>query len=90
MTIRELIDNFGSKFGLTIEDPDDYYLNARYMNGQPLDLIWAQSEINPYLEPDTILESIEKTFRGDNLDDLTGNEKETDSIISDKEKDTTE
>ena len=90
MTIRELIDNFGSKFGLTIEDPDDYYLNARYINGQPLEMIWNQTETNPYLEPDTILESIEKTFRGDNLDDLTGNEKETDSIISDKEKDTTE
>lgn len=90
MTIKELIDNFGNKFGLTIEDTDDYYLNARYMNGQPLELIWTESETNPYLEADSILESIEDTFRGDKVDDITRNEKETDSITNNTEKVTTE
>ena len=59
MTIKELIDNFGGKFGLTMEDPDDYYLNARYINGQPLENIWNQTENNPMLEVDSILGSLE-------------------------------
>ena len=63
MTIKELIDNFGGKFGLTMEDPDDYYLNARYINGQPLENIWNQTEQNPMLEVDSILESLEDELR---------------------------
>ena len=63
MTIKELIDNFGGKFGLTMEDPDDYYLNARYINGQPLENIWNNTESNPMLEVDTILESLEDELR---------------------------
>ena len=63
MTIKELIDNFGNKFGLTIEDPDDYYLNARYINGQPLENIWNQTEQNPMLEVDSILGSLEDELR---------------------------
>lgn len=59
MTIKELIDNFGSKFGLTIEDEDDYYLNARYINNVPLDQVWNQVEANPELDQTSILESIE-------------------------------
>ena len=90
MTIRELIENFGSKFGLTIEDVDDYYLNARYMNYQPLEQIWNQTENNPNLEMDSILGTIEDTLRGDTNDDISGNEKETDSITRDTEKVTTE
>jgi PBSX family phage portal protein len=90
MTIRELIENFGSKFGLTIEDVDDYYLNARYMNYQPLEQIWNQTENNPNLEMDSILGTIEDTLRGDTDDDISGNEKETDSITRDTEKVTTE
>ena len=66
MTIKDLIDNFGSKFGLDIEDEtDDYYLNARYLNGQPLELLWNQSENNPYLEVDSILANLEESVRGD-------------------------
>ena len=67
MTIKELIDNFGSKFGLTMEDPDDYYLNARYINGVPLEQIWNQTEDNPYLEVDTILSSLNDSLTGDSV-----------------------
>ena len=71
MTIKDLIDNFGGKFGLSIEDPDDYYLNARYINGVPLEQIWnlGEDESNPYLEESTILESWNNAMTGDNLED---------------------
>ena len=59
MTIKELIDNFGAKFGLTIEDEDDYYLNARYLNNVPLEQVWNSTENNPMLEVDSILGSLE-------------------------------
>ena len=60
MTIKELIDNFGGKFGLDIAgEEDDYYLNARYLNGVPLEQVWNQTEDNPYLEVDSILASLE-------------------------------
>jgi len=62
MTIKELIDNFGSKFGLTIEDPDDYYLNARYINNVPLEQVWNNTEENPNLEMNSILTSLEDTL----------------------------
>ena len=66
MTIKDLIDNFGSKFGLDIEgEEDDYYLNARYLNGVPLEQVWNQTEDNPYLEVDSILASLEDSIRGD-------------------------
>ena len=66
MTIKELIDNFGSKLGLTIEDPDDYYLNARYLNNVPLEQVWnLGEESNPYLEESTILESWNNAMNGD-------------------------
>ena len=59
MTIKELIDNFGGKFGLTIQDEDDYYLNARYINNVPLEQVWNNTENNPMLEVDSILGSLE-------------------------------
>ena len=60
MTIKDLIDNFGSKFGLDIEgEEEDYYLNARYLNGVPLEQVWNNTEDNPYLEVDSILASLE-------------------------------
>lgn len=60
MTIKDLIDNFGSKFGLDIEgEEEDYYLNARYLNNVPLEMVWNQTEDNPYLEVDSILASLE-------------------------------
>ena len=81
MTIKELIDNFGSKFGLTIDDPDDYYLNARYLNNQPLEQIWNTVEDNPYLEVDTILGSINDNLTGDTLEKPEPEEEITDSTI---------
>jgi len=65
MTIKDLIDNFGSKFGLDIVgEEEDYYLNARYINGVPLEQIWNNTEDNPYLEVDSILASL-----GESLDE---------------------
>ena len=59
MTIKDLIDNFGSKFGLNIENENDYYLNARYLNNIPLEQVWNNTENNPYLEVDSILANLE-------------------------------
>ena len=60
MTIKDLIDNFGAKFGLdTVGEEEDYYLNARYINGVPLEQVWNNTEDNPYLEVDSILASLE-------------------------------
>ena len=60
MTIKDLIDNFGNKFGLDIEgEEEDYYLNARYLNNVPLEQVWNNTEDNPYLEVDSILASLE-------------------------------
>lgn len=77
MTIKDLIDNFGSKFGLTVEDVDDYYLNARYINGVPLEQVWnTGDESNPYLEEETILETFTNAVTGDKLDKPTRDEEE--------------
>ena len=80
MTIKELIDNFGGKFGLTIEDPDDYYLNARYINNIPLEKVWNDTENNPMLEVDSILGSLENQLWNDNEeveDDIITEDQET-------------
>jgi len=66
MTIRNLIDNFGNKFGLTIED-DEPYLDARFINNQPLDNLMNMVEDNPYLEVDSILANLEDNLRGDEV-----------------------
>ena len=66
MTIQDLIDNFGAKFGLDVEgEEEQYYLNDRYMNGVPLDQVWNNVEDNPYLEVDSILASLEDSVRSD-------------------------
>ena len=66
MTIKDLIDNFGSKFGLDVDgEENEYYLNARYLNGVPLDQVWNNVEDNPYLEVDSILASLEDAVRSD-------------------------
>ena len=80
MTIKELIDNFGSKFGLSIEDENDYYLNARYLNNVPLEQIWNQVEDNPNLEMDSILTSLEDTLWSNTDDSIE--EKEENSSLS--------
>jgi hypothetical protein len=67
MTIRELIDNFGNKFGLTYED-NELYLDERFINNQPLDNLMNQSEVNPTLEVDSILNDFENSLRGEPLE----------------------
>ena len=73
MTIKELIDNFGNKLGLTVEDEDDYYLNARYLNNVPLEMVWNNTENNEQLDMETILGSLEGELR---------NEQEAIAVIS--------
>ncbi len=67
MTIKELVDNFGNKFGLTVEDESDYYINARYINGVPLEQIWNNTEVNPLAEVDSILATFEDELRGESV-----------------------
>ena len=68
MTPMDLINKFGEKFGLSPKDPDDPYLNSYYLNNVPLEKVWENSENNPYLEADGILEDLEDKLRG-NIDD---------------------
>ena len=67
MTIRDLLDNFGNKFGLSYEETEPY-LDTRFVNNVPLDNIMNQVEDNPYLEVDSILSSLEDNIRGDTLE----------------------
>ena len=67
MTIRDLVENFGSKFGLTIDD-NEPYVDLRFVNNIPLDDMMNNVENNPYLEVDTILASIEDKVRGDDIE----------------------
>ena len=59
MTIKELIDNFGSKFGLTIDESDEVYLNERYLNNVPLKQVWDLVEDNPAFTDNSILTDLE-------------------------------
>jgi hypothetical protein len=68
MTIRDLVDNFGNKFGLTIED-NEPYLDTRFINNQPLDNLMTGVEDNPLLEVDTILSQLETDVRGDAIEE---------------------
>jgi hypothetical protein len=67
MTIRDLVDNFGNKFGLTIDDTEPY-LDTRFINNQPLDNLMTGVEDNPFLEVDTILSKLETDVRGDTFE----------------------
>ena len=67
MTIRDLVDNFGNKFGLTINE-DEPYMDTRFINNQPLDNLMNNIEDNPYLEVDTILSSLEDQVRGEPIE----------------------
>ena len=77
MTPRELIDNFGGKFGLTAPE-DNPYLDEYYLNNVPLEQVWNQTESNPFLEVDSILGSLEDELRGDNIDPIPDGSEETD------------
>ena len=77
MTPRELIDNFGGKFGLTAPE-DNPYLDEYYLNNVPLEQVWNQTENNPFLEVDSILGSLEDNLRGDNIDPIPDGSEEAD------------
>ena len=83
MTIRELVDNFGNKFGLTIND-DEPYMDVRFINNQPLDNLMNSVESNPYLEVDSILANLEESVRGEPIDN-SDESKEADISITDKQ-----
>lgn len=86
MTPRELIDNFGGKFGLTAEE-DNPYLDEYYLNNVPLEQVWNQTENNPYLEVDSILGSLEDNLRGDSSEsDIIGSEEADISESNQREK----
>lgn len=83
MTILDLINNFGDKFGLNVENTDDYYLNARYINNVPLEKVWNETETNPYAELDSILGKVENGLRGDEAsEDIETDDKETNTSFT--------
>jgi hypothetical protein len=84
MTIKELIDNFGNKFGLTIDETEPY-LDKRFINNQPLTALFNQTENNPYLEANSIIGSLEENLWS-NIDDNTGIEKEETGIVGEPSK----
>ena len=84
MTIRDLVDNFGNKFGLDIED-DNPYLDERFINNQPLTALFNQTENNPYLEANSIISGLEENLWS-NIDDSTGIEKEETGIVGEPSK----
>jgi capsid portal protein len=69
MTIMDLINNFGEEFGITVEDPDDPYLNSRFLNYVPLENVFNQSEQNSYLEEKSILKALEGNLWEDKDED---------------------
>ena len=75
MTPRDLINNFGSKFGIDLPE-DNPYLDEYYLNNQPLEQIWNSTEDNPYLEANSILTNLE--------DNLWGNINEKDDTKEEK------
>lgn len=57
MTPRDLINNFGDQFGLTIPE-DNPYLDEYYLNNQPLESLWNNVENNSNLEEQTIISTL--------------------------------
>ncbi len=82
MTILDLINVFGDKFGLNVENQDDPYLNSRYINNTPLEKLWNTTEANPYLEVDSILQDYENKLKGTDNDDKGSEETDTSSTNS--------
>ena len=69
MTIMDLINNFGDEFGLAVDDPDDPYLNSRFINNVPLEQVFNQSEQNSYLEKKSILKALDGNLWQDSEED---------------------
>ena len=88
LTIRNLIDNFGNKFGVSYDETEPY-LDVRFINNVPLENLMNQVEDNPYLEVDSILASLEDNLRGDNIEPVKLEDQEADTSFTDSiEKDT--
>ena len=69
MTIMDLINNFGDEFGLAVDDPNDPYLNSRFINNVPLEQVFNQSEQNSYLEEKSILKALDGNLWQDSEED---------------------
>ena len=89
LTIRNLIDNFGNKFGVSYDETEPY-LDTRFINNVPLENLMNQVEENPYLEVDSILANLEDNIRGETLEEpVSLEDQETNTSITDSiEKDT--
>lgn len=81
MTPRELIMNFGDKFGLNIPE-DNPYLDEYYLNNQPLESLWNNVENNENLEAQTIISTLEDGLWGKE-DDTNTETNEGDSAAED-------
>jgi hypothetical protein len=82
MTIRDLVDNFGNKFGLSIDDAEPY-LDVRFINNTPLDNLMNNVEDNPFLEVDSILANLEDNIRGEPVEEPIIESQETNTGIKD-------
>ena len=59
MTPRQIIDNFGGKFGLTAPD-EDMFMDEYYINNTPVKQIWDTIEDNPQFDEEhSILTDLE-------------------------------
>lgn len=76
MTILDLIDNFGEQFGISVDNRDDPYLKARYINGVPLEQVWNNTENNPQLELNSIFNDLHNNVAG-GADELIDGKEET-------------
>ena len=82
MTIRDLVENFGAEFGLDLDDDENPYLDERFINNQPLNGMFNQTENNPYLDAHSILGNIEENLWS-NVNDITENSlEETEDTIT--------
>lgn len=78
MTIMDLINNFGEEFGLTVDNPDDPYLNTRFLQNKPLEDVMNSTEKNSYLEERSILRALDGNLWNNNDDDDNVDEKDND------------
>ena len=85
MTIRNLLDNFGNKFGLSYDETEPY-LDVRFINNQPLDNLMNSVESNPMLEADSILADLENGLRGEPIEQREIiNREEADTRLTDSD-----
>ena len=83
MTPRDLINNFGDQFGLSIPE-DNPYLDEYYLNNVPLESLWNNVENNSNLEGMTILQTLEDNlWSEDSHGDTTEEPEEIDSPAED-------